>query len=190
MSSDQPVSSAPASHSGLARRLHQGEALFAALVVLSGVGIGVTSFSPQYGFHFWMAMVPLFGGASAILAVGRERPEGGSSATILRTQVLHWLGAFAALWLIFLLQRAGQLGYDALGLVALATLALATFLAGVHGDWRLCGVGVLLGCIVVVASYVQQLAWVLLVPGAVLAAFAGYAWIKRRSATPPVSAAP
>ncbi len=189
MSSDHPASPAAPS-STFAHRIHQSEALFAALVVLSGVGIGVTSFSPQYGFYFWMAMVPLFGGASAILAVGRERPGGETSAAILRMQVLHWLGAFAALWLIFLLQRAGQLGYDALGLVALATLALSTFLAGVHGDWRLCGVGVLLGGIVVVGSYVQQLAWVLLVPGAALAAFAGTAWLRRRGAQPSVSSAP
>ncbi len=163
----------------LVQRIHQGEALFVALLVLSGVGIGVTSFSKQYGFHFWVAMVPLVGGVSTFLAWVRARARGESTGAALRVQLLHWLGTLAALWLVFLLQAAGQVPEDALGLVALATLALSTFLAGVHDDWRLCGVGLLLGGIVVAGAYVQQFAWVVLVPAVALLAVVGVVWLRR-----------
>jgi len=172
-------SPAPPPRSDLVHRIHQGEALFVALVLFSGVGIGVTTFSRQYGFHFWVAMVPLFGGVAAFLAWVRARERNESTAAALRVQLLHWLGTLAALWLVFLLQTAGQIERDALGLVALTTLALATFLAGVHGDWRLCGVGVLLGGIVVAGAYVQQFAWVVLVPAVALLVVVGFAWLRR-----------
>lgn len=181
---DRPPSDAPASRSGpvggeLVHRIHQSEALFIALVVLSGIGIGVTSLSPKSGFQYWLAMVPLFGAVSAFLAWVRSRARGDSPMGALRAELFHWLGAFAAIWLVFLLQTAHQLQYDSLGLVALTTLALSTFLAGVHGDWRLCGVGLLLGGIVVAGAFVQQFAWVVLVPVLALLVVIAIAWRRR-----------
>ena len=172
-----PPSAPP--RSDLAQRIHQGEALFIVLLVLSIAGIGVTTFSKQYGFHFWVAMVPLVGGVSAFLAWVRARARGESPAGALRMQAFHWIGTLAALWLVFLLQTAGQIERDALGLIALSTLALATFLAGVYGDWRLCGVGILLGGIVAAAAYVQQLAWVVIVPVLALAVVGVISWQRR-----------
>lgn len=175
-SSSPPI---PSPRTDLARRVRQGEALFVALLVLAIAGIGVTTFSKQYGFHFWVAMVPLVGGVSAFFAWLRARSRGESPVGTLRAQALHWIGTLAALWLVFLLQASGQIERDALGLVALATLALATFLAGVHGDWRLCGVGILLGGIVAAAAYVQQFAWIVIVPALVAAAVGVVVWQRR-----------
>lgn len=183
MSSANPLPPTPSPRGDLGQRVRQGEALFVLLVGLAIAGIGVTTFSKQYGFHFWVAMVPLVGGVSAFFAWIRARARGESPAGALRAQAFHWLGTLAALWLVFLLQSAGQIQRDALGLVALATLALATFLAGVHGDWRLCGVGILLGGIVAAGAYVQQFAWVVIVPALALAAVGVVVW-QRRGRTP------
>jgi hypothetical protein len=179
MSDPTATSTTSSSQSELVHRVHEGELLFILLVVLSGIGIGVTSFSRPYGFHFWMAMVPLFGGVSTFLAWVRARARGESTGGALRAQLLHWVGTLAAMWLVFLLQTAGQLERDALGLVALVTLSLATFLAGVHGDWRLCGVGLLLGVIAAASAYVQQFAWIVLVPGAALVVLGVFLWLRR-----------
>jgi hypothetical protein len=163
----------------LTHRIHQGEALFVALALLAGIGIGVTNFSPRYGFQYWASMVPLFGGVSAFLAWLRARARGDSPGTAIRAQLFHWLGVLAAIWLVFLLKTAGQLEYDALGLVALVVLSLATFLAGVHGDWRLCGVGLVLGAIAAAGAFAQQVVWLLLVPAFALIVVVVIAWSRR-----------
>lgn len=180
-----PPSSAPQAHPSLRKRLHQGEALVVALIVLAGVGIGVTTFSPARGFHYWLAMVPLFGGVSAYLAFERARAKGVSPAPALRGQLFHWIALLGAFQLVFLLKNAGQLEYDALGLVALTVLALTTFLAGVHTDWRLCLVGLLLAAVAAAGAYVQQFAWAVVIPALLLLGVLGFVWIRRgRPPTP------
>lgn len=163
----------------LSHQIRQGEVLFVVLVLLSGAGIAVTSFSPARGFHYWLAMVPLFGGVSAFLAYSRARARGESPAGPLRAQLFHWVGLLGAFQLVFLMKTAGQLEYDALGLVALTVLALTTFLAGVHADWRLCLVGALLGGIVVAGAFTQQFVWALVVPALLLLAVLGIGWRLR-----------
>lgn len=174
-------SSPPAPKQGpsLSRRIHQGELLVVVLILLAGAGIGVTTFSPQRGFHYWLAMVPLFGGASAFLAYEHARARGESPARPLRRQLLHWIGLLGAFELVFLLKSAGQLEYDALGLVALTVLALTTFLAGIHTDWRLCLVGVLLGAVAAAGAFVQQFAWAVGIPALLLVGVLGFVWMRR-----------
>jgi hypothetical protein len=156
------------------------EVILAALVVLSAVGIGITDVSPGYGFWYWLAMVPLFGAASSFTAWSRNRQAGGTGSSVVRTQVLHWVAVLAALYVVFVLLRAGRMNNEAAGLVALLTLALATFLAGVHGDWRFCLVGTLLGLIVGAAAFVQRFLWMILVPLAVILALALVWWSRGR----------
>ena len=178
-------SAAPGETPSLGRSIHRGEALVVILILLAGVGIGITTFSPQRGFSYWLAIVPLFGGVSAFLAYERARARGESPAGPLRAQLFHWVGLLGAFQLVFLLKSAGQLEYDALGLVALTVLALTTFLAGVHTDWRLCLVGLLLGAVAAAGAYVQQVAWAVGIPALLLLAVLGFVWLRRgRPATP------
>lgn len=188
MSTSSPTpSAAPQESAILTRRIHQGEALVVILVLLAGGGIGVTTFSPQRGFHYWLAMVPLFGGVAAYLAYERARARGESPAGPLRAQLFHWIGLLGAFQLVFLMKNAGQLEYDALGLVALTVLALTTFLAGVHTDWRLCLVGVLLGAVAAAGAYVQQFAWAVGIPALLLLGVLGFVWIRRGRPTTPIA---
>ncbi len=172
--------------STLSERIHQGELLFGALVLLSAIGIGVTNFAPERGFQYWAAMVPLFGGVAVFLAWSHARARGDATGAPIRAQIFHWLGVFGAIWLVFLLKTAGQLEYDVLGLVSLLVLALGTFLAGVYADWRLSAVGVLLGAIAAAGAFVQQMIWLAVVPAIILIAVIALAW--RRRGQSPVSA--
>ena len=70
----------------------------------------------------------------------------------------------AALWLMVLLANAGRIANPDEGLVSLILLALATFLAGVHTDWRFAVVGAVLGGIAVLAVLVEQYLWIGLAP--------------------------
>jgi hypothetical protein len=159
----QPGESAPPAPD-VRGRSRGGEGLVLTLAALSTVGIGITDFAPSYGFRYWMAMVPVFGLASTYTAWSRARRAGVSGSAVIRKQIFHWLGLALAVQLIFMLQWTGRLNNADAGLVALLALGLTTFLAGVHFDWRLCLVGVLLGGVAALAALVEEYLWMLLIP--------------------------
>jgi len=148
----------------LAKRLQANEIILIALIALSAIGIGVTDFSPKYGFWYWMAMVPIFGGFSLYTGWSRATHQGIGVSTVIRTQLLHWIGLLIAIVLVFFLLRSGRINNIDAGLVALLMFAFATFLAGVHFDWRYMVVGIILGAAVVGAALVQEFIWMIMIP--------------------------
>lgn len=150
--------------SAKARRFGAEEITFAVLVLLSIVGIAVSDFSTQYGLTYWMVMVPLFAAASIFSGWFRARGHGQSVAGILWRQAFHWAAAALAVYLIYLFERTGRVNDEDAGLVTLLVLALTTFLAGVHFDWRLALLGLVLGAAAAAAALIEQFFWVLSLP--------------------------
>jgi hypothetical protein len=148
----------------LAKRLQANEIILIALIALSAIGIAVTDFSPRYGFWYWMAMVPIFGGFSLYSGWSKATSQGISVSTVLRTQLLHWIGLLVAIVIVFFLLRTGRINNIEAGIVALLMFAFATFLAGVHFDWRYMVVGIILGAAVVGAALVQEFIWMIMIP--------------------------
>jgi hypothetical protein len=66
------------------------------------------------------------------------------------------------------------------GLVALLTLALSAFFAGLHSDWRICLVGIVLGGTVAGAAWVEEFLWMILIPF-LAAAAVGIVWWRTRT---------
>jgi hypothetical protein len=162
------------------RRLGIEEILFLGLVALSIVGIAVTDFARERGLWYWLVMVPVFAGASITAGWSRARSDGQGTVLILRQQLLHWLALAAAVYLIYLFQRTGHVKYEDAGLVALVALALTTFLAGVHFDWRLGVLGAVLFVAAACAALIEHFFWVLLLPALLVAAVAVF-WRRRGS---------
>ena len=151
--------------SGIAKRIRVDEALFLTLIALSTVGIGITNFWPIESFWFWAAMVPVFGLTSIYIGWSKARRRGEGVTRIIRIQVLHWIGLLAALFLIYyLLSPTGRIDYNQLALITLLALALTTFLAGVHFDWRFMVVGIILGAAVAGAAFLEQFIWIIIIP--------------------------
>jgi hypothetical protein len=117
------------------------------LVLLAIVGIGITDFSPLLSHWYWLAMVVV------------------------------WLSVLVAVNLVYFLFHSGRLDSENTGLVILLILALATFLAGMSQDWRLCLLGVLLGGALILATYLEEFLWIILM--VVLTAAAGIYFMAR-----------
>jgi len=165
----------------LAKSVRSEEAILITLIVLSAVGIGFTNFRPLESFWFWVAMVPVFGGTSLYIGWSKARKRGEGISRIIWVQLLHWLGLLAAIGLIYLLfEMTDRINSNQLALLALLSLALATFLAGVHFDWRFMVVGVILGAAVAGAALVEQLLWMIIIPIAALLALIIF-WWKRNT---------
>jgi len=169
----------------LVRQVQKGGIILLVLLALSSVGIGFTHLSPAKALWYWIAMAPVFGGVCIYLEWARSANQTQTAPfVIVRKQVFHWIGFLVAVYLVFLLHSTGRLNDADAGLVALFTLALSTFFAGVHGDGRIGLVGIVLGATVAGASLVQQLLWILLLPLAVAVVVGVLWWRGRRTARP------
>ena len=152
------------------------------LVLLAIVGIGITDFSPQLSHWYWLAMVVVIGIACVVMEWSRARKKGLSATTIVKKEVFIWLSVLVAVNLVYFLFHSGRLDSENTGLVILLILALATFLAGMRQDWRLCLLGVLLGGALILATYLEEFLWIVLM--VVLAAAAGIYFIARFKSAP------
>jgi len=146
------------------------EIVIIVLIALSILGIGITDFSPADSYKYWVAMVPIFGGACLILEWSRARGKGAKWSTMLRTQLPHWIGLLVAVRLVFEMLHKGRLDNENTGLVILLLLALSTFIAGIHLGWRLCLVGGFLAAALVAATYLEEYVWILLIIGLAVSA--------------------
>ncbi|MDZ7699732.1 MAG: hypothetical protein U5R49_23320 [Deltaproteobacteria bacterium] len=160
-------------------RLKTDGIIIAVLFLLSGIGIAITDFSPQYGVWYWVFMTLVFAGVSLFSGFTRRKNDGQKAMNLIPSWLFHWLGLFLALFLVLFLQTSGRMNSADAGLVSLLVVAVVTFLAGVHGDWRFGVVGILLGLAVAAATYVEEYFWMLLIPF-VIAAIVTILWMWRR----------
>jgi hypothetical protein len=155
------------------------EIVLLALLVLSAVGVAISEISPEKAFRYWIVMVPIFGAVSLFSGWSSARAGGLTAGGVVRRQILHWAALAVAVCLVFLLQASGRMGEADAGTVTLLSLALATFLAGVHFDWRYCVVGALLAAAVAAIALVSNFLWLI---GIVAVGFAVFlAWRASRS---------
>jgi hypothetical protein len=135
-----------------------------ALLILALIGVGVTDFSAGYGLRYWLAMVPIFGGVSIFFGWSRARRRGENVSRAVTLQILHWCALPLALAVVYVLEETGRLNQEDAGLISLLVLGLTTLLAGVHFDWRLGLIGLVLCVASVCAALLEEFFWVLLIP--------------------------
>jgi hypothetical protein len=148
--------------------LNRDEIVLILMVVLSIVGIAVTNLARPYGLHYWLAMVPVFAACSIFYGWSQARREGIPAKKILRVQLFHWVASALAVYAVYLLEYTGRIDREAAGLVTLLALALTTFLAGVHFNWRFAVLGLMLGLTMVGAAFLQEFFWMLVIPAVVV----------------------
>ena len=156
------------------------EIAFVALLLLAIGGMAVADFSARSGLNYWLVVIPLFAAVSVFTGWRRARAGGGKASTVLISQLLHWAALVLAVFLVYLLERTGRLNREDAGLVALLALSLTTVLAGIHFDWRLAVLGILLAVGTASAALVEEFFWILLIP-ALVAGVGVVAWQRRKS---------
>jgi hypothetical protein len=140
------------------------------LVLLAVGGVVVADFATvEKSLRYWLVMVPVFGVLSMVMTGLRANRDAEPLWPALLRQVLHWSALGAAIGLLFYLQSAGRLAEKDVSLLALLALALTTFLAGVHGDWRFCVVGLILGSAAMIMALFETYRLLILIPIAIVA---------------------
>jgi hypothetical protein len=134
------------------------------LVLLAIGGIAIMDFTESWGFVYWIAMVPVFGALSVFMDWYAQQHAIEPRPLRIRAQLLHWMTTVVGVALVFLLDDAGSIDRTATGLVALLVLGISTVLAGIHTEWRLSVLGVLLLATLAAAVAAEQFFWLLLIP--------------------------
>jgi hypothetical protein len=165
--------------SGGANRILAEKLILVVLIVLSIGGVAISDFSTGFGLKYWLAVVPAFTLASIFVSWKGERARGLSVLRILSWQIMHWLPMALAIYLVFFLEDSGQLNREDAGLVSLLLLTVTTLSAGVHFDWRIFVVGLLLGVVTACVAFVEEFVWVLVV-AALIAGVVLYFWPRRK----------
>jgi hypothetical protein len=130
--------------------------IFAALMFLSILGVGITDASTRISHWYWLCMVPIFCASCLYLEWQSSLDSGIPAKTIIIKQLQHWLGVLASFYLAFFLRGIGSLDNQSTGLVLLLILALSTFLAGVTMGWLFRLLGMFLGLCLVLVAYMEN----------------------------------
>ena len=171
-------------------RMASYEWILMALMTLAVIGVGITYLYPDKSFRYWLAMVPVFGGACLVLEWARLRNKGKDFWSIVKGQLYHWSGVLITVYLVYLLVKSQQLNNQNAGLVVLLVLALATFLAGIQLGWRLYLIGGFLWIVLLRAAYLTGYLWVLILGGTLVMVIYVYLRIRTGRNLKPISDTP
>jgi MFS family permease len=138
--------------------------IYSILVVLSVAGVAIMGHSDKYGFWYWLAMGFIFGGVSIGMAWKNDQDTPGDQSGRIIKQALHWGTLIVGILLVFLMHRFNLFDRTSTpGLLALLLLALTAGLAGVHFNWRMGVVGLILAATFVAAVIAAEIFWILLI---------------------------
>lgn len=138
--------------------------VYSILVALSVGGVAIMDYSDKYGFWYWLAMGFVFGIVSIGLAWKDDQDTPGDQSNRVKKQALHWGTLIVGILLIFLMHGANLFDRPSTpGLLALLLLALTACLAGVHFNWRMAVVGLILAATFVAAVIAEEFFWILLI---------------------------
>ena len=149
------------------------------VLALSLIGMGITDFSPIESHRYWTLMIIFFAFASIGLGWSREEYQGQIFKKLIVRQSIHWGATLITVLGVYILLNTGRLNYESTGLIIELILGFSLFLDGRNLGWRFSFLGILVGGTAIIAAYVEEYIWVLLLFSLCLSVMAYY-WEKHR----------
>jgi hypothetical protein len=148
------------SSAGSSRLFWAEVAVSIVLIVLAFLAIGSTDLTTGRTHLFWSLLVVAYGVAGFVFdrlhRGGALRDWRGALSTLL-----HWVGVLAAIQVSYFFVDTGRMANADIGLTNGLILALGTFTAGAHGNWRQVIVGTSVALAVVGVAVVEEYLWLL-----------------------------
>jgi hypothetical protein len=133
------------------------------MIVLSYIGIAITTVAPQASRLYWLFLALVFAGVSMYAQWARQSDHSRPWTVVLRTQMLQWGGLVFAILITYMLLSTSRLSYESAGFVIHLLLAFGMFIVGVYINWRFYIVGGFLALSLIIAIYISVYMWVLLI---------------------------
>ncbi|MCB1823102.1 MAG: hypothetical protein KDJ54_00325 [Candidatus Competibacteraceae bacterium] len=142
---------------------------FYLMIALSWIGLIYSTYDLTSSRWYWHWLIPGFGIICISIEWHNVAPTLKARSVLVLRQVLYWGGVLALAYLIYALSSSNNALIDLFDVrqasfLLTFTLAISTYLAGLHHDWRLCVVAafILSGGLVNVAfsNLAPMLIWV------------------------------
>lgn len=175
MSDDNPLISKINKHRvSFFKQFETEEIIFFTIILLSIIGVAITDYTPTASWAYWIFMVAALCSCAVVIERTLLHRKDVTFTKLLVTQLIHWGVTLIAIILSFAFVKTGRMTYDGSGLVILLILSLLTFLDGYHVGWRFYLAGVFLAITTVLAAYVEEFMWILLIIAVASIVFAVY----------------
>ncbi len=164
------------------KKLLNQHTLFMVLLLLSLLGVAISDIAPVKSHAYWLVLMVLFGATAILTNVveGEDDHDGVALKKEITQQILHWLGGFVAVLIVYSFYHTGRLTPEATGLVVLLILALTTYLDGIRLGWRFSFAGLFLGVMALFAAYIEEFMWQILIVAIGIIVFSYYWEFKRK----------
>jgi cation transport ATPase len=144
-------------------------ALFVGITFLALLGVGITNYRVDSAYSYWSYMLIFLALMTTAWGSWRSKKLGLlQGGKLLYQQAILWGAALVAVAVIYRLLEAGRINVDTTGLLVLLMLTFATFVDGMLVSWKLYVVSALLLLTLLMAAYVAQFLWVILLAAVVL----------------------
>jgi hypothetical protein len=163
----------------LTRKRFIEEIVLFIVLTLSLIGMGITDFSPLESHRYWTLMIILFAFASIGLGWSKEEYQGKIVRELIVRQFIHWGATLVTVSGVYLLLQTGRLNYESTGLIIELILGFSLFLDGRNLGWRFSLLGILVAITAIIAAYVEEYVWIVLLVSLCLWVMAYY-WEKYR----------
>lgn len=163
----------PAATSGVTFRqvLKVDAALFVGITFFAMLGVGITNYQADSAYSYWSYMLASLAVVTTVWGSWRAKRLGlRERGKLLYQQVILWGAALVSVAVIYRLLGAGRINVDTTGLLVLLMLTFATFVDGMLVSWKLYVVSALLLLTLLMAAYVGQFLWIILLVAVVLIA--------------------
>ena len=177
-SAEQSVTDEATSGAGWKIRL----SVLCAMLVLALAGMGFTQASESGSWEFWLFIVLVYAALGMWRSSQSARQSGQSAGKLLVRDLSHWGILLVFLFVLLMLERREVVNRDSASYFALMMLALTCCLAGVHVDWLLLVLGVVLMIMSVAMALVEQysvVVWLIMIVVAGLGA--GFFYFQSKS---------
>ncbi len=153
-----------------------------AMLVLALAGMGFSQASERGAWEYWLFVVVIYAALGLWRSSRHAKQTGQSIRKSIVRELAHWGTLIGFLAVLLYLERREIINRDSASYFALMLLALSCVMAGVHIDWLLLVVGIVLTIMLVAMATLEQFSvvlWIIMIIVAGLAAAFFYVKSKR-----------
>jgi hypothetical protein len=152
------------------------------MLLLALFGMGLSQASEKGAWEYWLFVVIVYAALGLWRSTRRAKQQGQTVRALIGRELAHWGVLLVFLAVLLLLERQEIVDRQSASDFALMLLALTCCLAGVHFDWLLMIMGVVLTVMVVAMATLEQYSvelWIIMILVAIAAAAFFYFKSKR-----------
>ncbi len=132
------------------------------MILLALIGMGLTQAAQERGvWEYWLFVIIVYAGLGLWRSTRKAKQAGKPVKQLVAREMGHWCTLLAFIGIVLLLERKEIIDRESTSDISLMLLALTCCLAGIHFDWLLTVIGVVLTIMLVALATLEQYTLVL-----------------------------